>query len=508
MASIFVAPGIEARIQDFSAYAPHLASTILGMVGTASKGPMNTRTLITTEGQLIETFGAPSATHLGLLAAIRYLRYGRQLWFVRVGTYEATASGNIQNAGETATSLQVSAATPGTYGNNLRVVVSAGTEAGYRIVVTYNGVTSEIFDNVLLGTANEDSDEYVETRINGVSSLITVVDVATQATLATGTTALTGGLDGTPVENADVIGAYVDTTRTGLQLFANPNDIDVNLLSAPGLCTASVVAAMATICQTRNDSMYLAEVPSGLSVTEAVDWTNGAGTGDDAPAAALNDWRGAIYYPWVQVLDGYSASNIWCPPSGHVAGVMAYTDHETDPWFAPAGPRRGMLRDALDVEHNVTDGEHEYMCPVSGGSGQNNCNPIRNVPGEGIMVYSQKTLYRASTSLRDINVVRMLFYAMKTIATAVRYLQFEPNDAVTWRAFENLCNPVLRAIKGRRGIYDFRVVCEEYMEDNPDLVNNDTMLGQIFLQPTRTAEIIVIDFTLMPYGAEFDLGTE
>jgi len=508
MPALFVAPGIYTRIQDFSAYAPHLASTIVGIVLTASKGPMDERVLITTEGQLNEVFGPPSTDHLGLLAAIRYLRYGRQLWVVRVGTYATYGTAIVKNAADTANSLNISAATRGTYSDGVTVTVSAGSESGYKLVVTLNNVTSETFDNLLIGAANVDSDEYIETRINGQSSLISVVDVTTEATLKAGAYTLSGGDDGVPVANADVVGTEIGITRTGLQLFENPADVDITLLAIPSLCNATTIAALASIAQQRNDCLYIIETPSGLTVQEAVAWTNGTSGLSGAPAAALNDWRGVCYYPWVSVDDGYSDSEMLCPPSGHVLGVMAYTDKVAEPWFAPAGPQRGILRDALSVEYNVTQGQNEYMCPVSGGSGQNNLNPIRNIAGEGIMVYGQKTLQRASTSLRDVNVARMIIYAMKMIATAVRYLQFEPNDAVTWRAFENICNPILRAIKGRRGVYDFRVVCEAYMEERPDLINNDTMLGQLFLQPTRTAEIITIDFTLLPYGAEFDLGTE
>ena len=519
MSPISIVPEVIATINDLSTFAPHTATSVFAIVTTASKGVVDTRTLITSEAQLISTFGPPvseeGTTHYGILAGIHYLKYGRQLWVVRVADYNVAASRTINNAAGANVSLTVTAATTGSHGNNIRVITSAGSRQGYKMVIQYRikstsaWTTVETHDNLLLGTANASNEDYIETRLNGISNWISVTDTATQTTLEATTTKLSGGDDGASVSASDYVGVRSGLTVTGLQLYANKEDLAINMLAVPGETSSTVISAMATVAEARNDCIYLVDTPSGLSVTDAVDFINGDNTDDASyPNATLNDWRGVAYYPWVDYADGYSGSTITCPPCGFAAGIMALTDKERDPWFAPAGPNRGILRLADDIEYNMTDGEHEFAGPIVGGAGANNLNPIRNIDGVGIVIWSQITLQRKSSTLRDVNVVRMLLYAMKSISTAVKGLQFDPNDATLWRAIERVINPELRAIKGRRGIYDYRVVCEEIMEERSDLVDNKTVLAQIFLKPTRAAEVITLEFTPLSSGAEFDLFTE
>jgi len=517
--TISVVPEVISTINDLSTFAPHTATSVFAIVTTASKGEVDTRTLITSEAQLINTFGPPvsqeGTTHYGILAGIQYLKYGRQLWVVRVADYNVSSSKTVPNAADTTTSLTITAATTGSHGNNLRVIISSGSRQGYKFVVQYRikstsaWNTVETQDNLLVGTANVSNEDYIQTRINGISNWISVTDVPTQATLKTGTFKLAGGDDGASVSNSDYVGVRSGLTITGMQLYANKEDLAINMLAVPGVTSSAVISAMATIAEARNDCIYLVDTPKGLSVTDAVDFINGDNTDDaDYPSSTLNDWRGVAYYPWVDYVDGYSGTTITCPPCGFAAGIMALTDKERDPWFAPAGPNRGILRLADDIEYNMTDGDHEFAGPIVGGAGANNLNPIRNINGVGIVIWSQITLYRKSSTLRDVNVARMLLYAMKSISTAVKNLQFDPNDATLWRAIERVINPELRAIKGRRGLYDYRVVCESIMEERSDLVNNKTVLAQIFLQPTRAAEVIQLEFTPLSASAEFDLFTE
>lgn len=498
--AVFISPGVYTTELDFSLYVPRLATTIFAMVGTAPKGPTNERTYITDEGNFIETFGEPSSDHLAMLAAIRYLRAGRQLWFVRVATYDVAATGYIRNSGDTANSVTMTAVSTGSWGNNITVAVAAGTNHGYKLTISYNSVPVEQWDDIYVGAAYVNDSDYIETRINGNSDYISVVDDEAQATLSTSlSVSMSGGDDGAPADDSDVIGTVSGNTRTGLQLFADPDSFDCNLIAAPGRWEKNIVAELLSICESRGDCMCFIDPPYGLTVQQVVDWHNGQLTGNsDYLAAALNSSYGALYYPWVQVYDGYSDANLWIPPCGHAAGRYAFTDYTYDPWYAPAGWKRGRLVDVLDVEHSPSLGERDFM-QMAG----NNVNPIVNFPTDGIMIYGQKTLQKATTALRDINVRRMLLYARKTIATATRYLVFEPNDARTWDAFVDLVTPTLRSIKSRRGLYDFRVICDS-TTNTPDRINNDEMLGKILVQPTRTAEIIEVQFSVLSYGANFE----
>jgi len=500
---IIISPGVYSRELDLSLYVPQLAQSILGLVTTASKGPTNEITLITDENALISTFGIPSAEHLGIYAAIMYLRRGRQLKVIRVADYDQTAEGVIRNDGDTADAVAMSALSTGSWGNNTSVVVSAGTDAGtYRITVLYNGGTTEVYDLLKVGAANVNDSNYIETRINGVSEFISVIADSAQTTLAVSSVAvsLAGGDDGAPADPSDyvgVAGAPPAIPSTGLQLFANPETIDLNLVAVPGITDRSVVSALLTLAENRKDVIALIDVPYGKSVQQAVAWTNGTGGGASDPTAALNSSYAAAFYPWVQIYDGYNDADVWIPPTGVVAGGMAYTDQVADPWFAPAGPTRGKYVDVLDVEHSATQGERDYMY-----SNGNIVNPIINKVGQGIMLYGQRTTQRADTKLDRINVRRLLNYMEKAIATAVDSLTFDPNDEITWARFRTKVKPIMAEIKGRRGIEEYEVICDA--STNTETVRQRNELhGDIMFIPVGAAEMIQLTFVILNSQAQF-----
>jgi uncharacterized protein len=504
--SVFVSPGVYTVERDFSLYVPSLSTTSFGVVGSASKGPMNTATLITDEGTLVSTFGSPSASHLQMYAALRYLRRGRQLWYVRVGTGEATAGGFLRNLQNTNNVIQIDAASSGVWGNNISVSVVTGTASGtYKVSVLYNSVVVEVYDNVYVGASWSTNANYILTRINSganVSEYITASMAGTnETTLRPGVTIpLTGGLDGV-ASTSDIVGSVGSppaVPATGLQIFRNPEAIDVNLLAVPGNTNSSVINELLDICSSRGDCMCLLDTPYGDSVTDAVDWHNGLGGATGDPGAALNSSYGACYYPWLQVYDGFNDANVYVPPTGHVAQVIAYTDYVADPWWAPAGLNRAKLSDVLQVHHSATQGERDYMY-----SSGNAVNPIVSLPGLGTVIYGQRTLQRAATALDRINVRRMVLYLRKVIATAARTLQFEPNDLRTWARFRGLVNPTLDGLKARRGITDYKVICDSTVNTAAVIARNE-LKARILLQPTRTAEIINIEFVLLATGASFE----
>ena len=506
---MIVSPGAYSRERDFSLYAPQLGTSVFAVVGTATKGPFDELTLITDEGSLTATFGRASVAHLGLMSAVHYLRRGRQLYFIRVGTYYVSLpllAREVQDTGSLGTAITITPTSPGSWVNALSVSITAGTVAGtYRITITETvagiAYTVDRYDNLLLGAVNTASANYIETRINGISDYISVSDTEAYTTLNVGTYAFPVGTDGDPADNSDIIGsagAPPVVPATGLQLLANPETLDVNIVAVPGEYDRTVIAACITLCETRGDCMYLATVPQGKTVQQAMDWHNGTGGGAGEPTAALNSSYAALYYPWVQVYDGASDSDVWVPAEGLVAAVMAYTDYIAEPWFAPAGLNRARLFEVLDIEHSATQGERDQMYSYG-----NSINPIVDFRGQGHVIWGQRTLQRAPTALDRINVRRLLLYLEKVIATSVRYLVMEPNDPATWQRFINLIDPLLRAVKSRRGLTDYRIICDE-TTNTPDRIARNEMLGKILLQPTRTAEMITIDFVLLPSGASFE----
>ncbi len=499
MCAVAVSPGIYCNEIDFSLYAPRLASTICAMVGSSSRGPTETRTLITDEGTLIETFGPPDSAHPAIYAAQQYLKSGRNLWFVRVADYDIAATGAIRNGGDTANAVSISAATTGSWGNDLRIDVQADVGSGYRIAVYYRNAMVEKKSGVLVGAAYAASDRYIETQFAG-SNYLTVTDTGLYTTLKTGAVTLTGGDDGAPVDDSDIVGTTVGNVSTGLQLFRNPEIVDINMVLAPGRWEKSVVNELLDLAEERGDCMAIPDPPSGLTVQQVVDWHNGLLTGNpDYLTSAINSSYGALYWPWIEVYDSFNDQYLWTAPSGVAARIWAFNDSVAEPWFAPAGLVRGNPSGLLDLEHSPTLGERDYMYGQSG----NNVNPFVNFVQDGITLWGQKTLQRAPTALDRINVRRMLLYARKVIATAVRYLVFEPNDEITWLRFRMLVEPFLQNIATRRGIYDFRVVCDK-TTNTAYYIDQNVMRGKLLIKPTKTAEIIELDFTLLPTGANFE----
>jgi hypothetical protein len=398
------------------------------------------------------------------------------------------------------------ATSEGEWGNNIALTIASGTLAGtVKITVLYNGVAVESFNNVDLDDTTGNT-QFIETKINGVSEYITVaLDAALTASSAlpvvVTASALTGGdTDATAVAAADIIGEAWDGTLsqpTGMQLFASPSAVDINLLAAPGWSDGAVAHALIEIAESRGDCMAIIDPPEGLRPSEVVDWHNGTGT-YVGQHAAFNSSYAATYWPWVKVYDAYNGEYVLTPPSGHVLAVFAYTDYSAESWFAPAGIQRGRVISGVDVEMGATPGEMDLLY----GDG-NAVNPIARFNKDGMVVWGQRTLQRASTALDRINVRRLLLYLRKVIATASRYLVFEPNDEKTWRLFGHLVIPFLNDVRQRRGLYDFRVKCDE-TTNTPAVIDRNEMRAQIFLKPVKAAEFIQVDLVITSTGANFD----
>ena len=491
-------PGIYLKETDLSNYTPNVSMSVCGMVGTASKGPVDEIMLITDEGQLINTFGVPSAEHVALYSAINYLKRGRQLLFVRVAHYDVTAEVDFVDEASVVHGTW-SAVSSGSWGNNISVEVEDGSDAGTkRVLVYYDEVLVETFDRLLTASTDDTDANYFITRINGVSDYIYIDLTSTPETIDNDEYVLVGGDDGSDdIVDADYIGiAGTPPTilPTGLQLFANPETVLVDMLAVPGISTDAVISAGITICENRGDCIYLIDPPEGLTVKEVVAWSNGLSALPDAPAAAINSSYAVIDYSWCTVYDGYTQSRITVPPCGLRAGVIAYTDDQFNVFDAPAGETRGLLFDVLDVEHSPTLGERDYMY-TSG----NVVNPYVKYAGVGTVIWGQRTALRSATARDRINVRRLLCYLKRAISWAVRPLLFEPNIEETWMRLKNIVEPVLADVASRGGLEDYNVVCDE-TTNTALLRNRNEMLAKIFLTPAKTAEVITLDFVLLASG--------
>ena len=204
------------------------------------------------------------------------------------------------------------------------------------------------------------------------------------------------------------------------------------------------------------------------------------------------------YYPWVKVLDPALNKPTFVPPSVIVPGAIAQSDRIAAEWFAPAGLNRGILGNVIEARTRLNQAERDQLY-------EGKVNPIATFPRTGVCIWGQKTLQARPTALDRINVRRLLIEVKKFIASSSKYLVFEQNTVQTRNRFLNIANPYLESIQQRQGLYAFRVVMDE-SNNTPDEIDRNRLIGGIYLQPTRTAEFIILDFNILPTGATFDGG--
>ena len=273
-----------------------------------------------------------------------------------------------------------------------------------------------------------------------------------------------------------------------LNLLSNADEYDFNLLLLPGIEQtdhSTIVDKAITTCEDRGDCFVVVDpVAYGKNVTNVTDEAND-----------YDSNYSAMYWPWVMVPDNQTGTTRWVPPSVVMGGIYAFNDKVAHPWFAPAGLNRGGIDTAVQAERKLTQTDRDTLY-------DSNVNPIATFPGQGVTVFGQKTLQKKSSALDRINVRRLLIKVKKFISASSRFLLFEQNNAATRRRFLDMANPFLEQIQSQSGLNAFRVVMDE-TNNTPDTIDRNIMYGQLFLQPTRTAEFIVLDFTVQPTGATF-----
>jgi len=260
------------------------------------------------------------------------------------------------------------------------------------------------------------------------------------------------------------------------------------LVSAPGVVRrlhSYVFDKITDMVEARQDAFFIGDVSAqDDSIGQAV-----------TQAEAIDSNYVGTYYPWVKTIDANTNKLTAVPPSTLLPGIYAANDRVAAEWFAPAGLNRGGIVGAVSVLNRLTHAERDTLY-------EGKVNPIAQFPGEGIVAFGQKTLQDKASALDRINVRRLLIKVKKFVASTSRYLVFEQNTAQTRSRFINTVQPYLEGVQQRQGLYAFRVVMDE-TNNTPDVIDRNILAGQIFLQPTKTAEFIVIDFNILPTGASF-----
>jgi len=276
-----------------------------------------------------------------------------------------------------------------------------------------------------------------------------------------------------------------------INLLSNQDDYRFNILFTPGLIDeftthTSKISTIINNTQERGDNIYVVDLVGYASTAQEV--ISQASSRDTSYAAA--------YWPWCQIVDPATGKNVWVPASTMIAGVYSNNDYIAEPWFAPAGINRGGLSTVIRVEQKLSQSTRDNLY-------QNKVNPIATFPGQGIVVYGQKTLQLKASALDRVNVRRLLIALKSYISQVANTLVFEQNTIATRNSFLSQVDPYLASVQQRQGLYAFRIVMDD-SNNTPDVIDRNQLVGQIYLQPTKTAEFIYLTFNITPTGVTFD----
>ena len=291
----------------------------------------------------------------------------------------------------------------------------------------------------------------------------------------------------------------IDTNTQGLRaedysdvfsLLTNNDEYQYNVITVPGLihgvsAHTGVLNTLISNTQNRGDAIAVVDLSKyGSTITGTTNQTSG-----------INSSYAASYWPWCQIINPDTGKQNWVPASTLIPGVFAFTDNAAEPWFAPAGINRGGLDTVIRPERKLQRSQRDTLY-------ESNVNPIANFPATGTVVFGQKTLQKKASALDRVNVRRLLIALKSYIGQVANNLVFEQNTAATRNNFLAQVNPYMESVQQRQGVYAFKVVMDA-SNNTPDVIDRNQMVGQIFLQPTRTAEFIILDFNVLPTGAEF-----
>ena len=567
MAEVLLSPGVLARENDSSQVTSQPTQAGAAIIGPAVKGPVNIPTVVSSYSDYQNKFGAKvisgsgEYTYFTSVAAYNYFQQGGDsLLVTRVvsGSYTAATSSAVNNADALSAitletlavgGIQNSTSTEGSRGqladgtrDNIRwEVVSPDTASGtFNLLVRQgNDITSqrsvlETWTNLSLDpnasnfitrvigdqiqTVKSDGTDYFLQMTGSFANASRYVRVKSVNTPTLNyfdnagepKDALTGSI---PVASSGSFGAALGTDFDGitanfnqdidatnsqgligdnytvaLNLLANRDEFQYNLISVPGLYRADYAAQISSLVNTsqfRGDSIAVIDgVGYGSSITAA-----------RTQAAGVDSSYAATYWPWVQTIDPDLGDQVWVPASTLIPGVYAYNDASSEAWFAPAGLSRGGLSTVIRAERKLTNGNRDTLY-------QSGINPIATFPNTGVVVFGQKTLQKKASALDRVNVRRLLIALKGFISQIADNLVFEQNTISTRNNFLAQVNPYMESVQQRQGLYAFKVVMDE-SNNTPDVIDRNQLIGQIYIQPTKTAEFIYLDFNVLPTGATF-----
>lgn len=291
------------------------------------------------------------------------------------------------------------------------------------------------------------------------------------------------------ITNGNTQGLVAANYADAISILGNKDEYVFNIISAPGLIYdfgdhKAQIDSIISLAETRGDCIAVIDLEQyGATVSNTT-----------SAAATVNSSYAATYWPWLQTQSA-TGKNVWIPASTVIPGVYAFTDGAAAPWFAPAGLTRGGIPNVIQAERKLTRTQRDTLYSA-------NVNPIATFPGSGISVFGQKTLQKQKSALDRVNVRRLLIDLKKFIGDVSRNLVFEQNTTATRNSFLAQVNPYLESVIQRQGLFAFRVVMDD-TNNTSDVIDRNQLIGQIYVQPAKTVEFVVLDFVIEPTGASF-----
>lgn len=507
--AIYMSPGVYVKETDLSQIVRMSGASTGCLVFASSRGPV-TPQFIASDKQFIETYGKPDPkVSMAHYAAIDFLREGGSMWCLRVvksatfsvleyDTTAGTLTAVTAEADPTAHSFSggtkgfiIYPIGPGTYASNYKVSITNAS-------ATDKSFTISVFDatnlNVPLETWTVSMQRqldgygrqmYLEDVINTFSSRIRVLDNASATTdvsinVAT-PVAFSGASDGTTPGDSELTG--------GWETFVDGDNYTVNILINGGYSSVNVHQKMESVASRRGDAFAILDLPSASqAVSAALIYRK--------TTLNMNSSYAALYGPDFMRYDEWNDMQLYVPPSGAAAAVFCRTDTLKDPWWAPAGLNRGLVKNALGLRYKYLQGERDQLY-------DSQINYIQNFPGEGIAVFGQRTQQAKASALQSINVRRLLLVIEKAMARALKYSLFEPNDPFTRTQIVLMLTEFLQDVKNRRGLYDFKVVSDD-TNNTPIIIDRNELYVDVYLKPTRAAEFIQLQSVITRTGASFE----
>lgn len=449
-------PHVQLKEIDLSGTVPSVTSTTGAFVGDFAWGPSNEPVLVGDESELVSKFGSPKdgSDSKDFLAVAQFLKYSGSAFVTRV------------NGGVRAEDGVVSAKHVGTKGNKLSVTVS-GVSPDLSVTVSYDGESVESFDFLSATVGDERyAVEYVNRRSNWIS--LSDVPVAATYDLENGTNVAGSNL-------AAIESAYGDVDQ-----------IQIDFICAHNIPN-NQVSNVVQVAENRMDCVVVASPDQAPSTAQhVVDWAV------TKPSSSYLIMDGN----WVQVYNKYEDQYEMIPACSSTAGIMAASDLDSAPWFSPAGTRRGQYFGVSALSFNPTKSDRNAMYEAR-------VNPIVSMPGQGTVLFGDKTALSRPSAFDRINVRRLFLVIERAVGEAAKQVLFELNDDFTRAEFTNIVEPFLREIQGRRGITDFRVVCDE-TNNTPAIIDQNQFIASVFIKPARSINYVTLNFVAVRTGVEFE----